>query len=1060
MWGAHDIGKLADHSRAAAIADRRLAKLERFLAASFAQAIEGARTLYSDKLVGELIEAAGSRGVFAKAAPVKPDWYEDGFSRLALLGRPAALVWVDPGRFMLRWKPVADLAAKPVQSMLDGIAAQVEAGAMLSPPVVARLPGDDWAFLEGRMRFVYAVAADADRMPLAMPAGDEAAFRKEFKAALFIGATPRASMPGGLDIPRNEAAGRPSHLVEAIETAAVAAGNRFASAIVAAAVACGELEMRRIGDLLAARAKKLDVSIDFSTPNYNAVNELQLSALNLIREFTVEQREVVLAALRDGVARGLNPVELSRIFRDTVGLTSVQSGYVANYRRALERLHLDNGAKVNALQRALRDGRFDRTVIAAARNGSALSAAQIDTMVGRYRERWIAYRARTIGRTQALRAAHMGELAAWEASIANGDINAAEVIQTWETARDERVRFSHRTLQGQQRRFGEPFQSYSGAELRFPGDPEAPPEEVINCRCVLTRQLTEQPLPVGEATPGRLALQTPNYEGLAAESGGGRIAEGGRGFGLSPGAALDTRYRVGGLADDAATVLDTLSSAEISQLVQAYERQLATKLSQDVSAYMSALAKDIPKGAKAIGKTIAMKDGVISLNAREALRSSSTVLRIAIPQNQAVLFTDAARQTLALPPGTKFVVRSINRMPADEYFRQFGGTGNFKIRSPGKVGIQLVEVDIVPGSGLGTIEEFLAALRAELAAREAGLAAIEREIADNLATRAATEPKPIAAYSPQKGGASWNAYMRPAPGANDLGRQTLSSLKPIDVVVDKVPSYQTGLIGVQRAEVAVLEAKPSSEAARLIFRHELGHRVDNLGGNTLVGSQFYSAKLADEVTALHEAWRRAIDVSPGVQLASRRDVARYLARKVGIPVEELLAGEAPLVDRYLASVVTRFTRQTGFDPGKLVGGDLINQAEFAGAVLDGNIARVARAIGERHSFVAPGSWSERDALAHMLYDLIGSATRLEYGGGHSLQYYLEKSVTLRNKLPGGQTSILTDSNTSEVFANWFALYTSGPGERGLLRALLPDLNAKFEAYLATFGRGLLGGLLG
>lgn len=48
---------------------------------------------------------------------------------------------------------------------------------------------------------------------------------------------------------------------------------------------------------------------------------------------------------------------------------------------------------------------------------------------------------------------------------------------------DEHARASHMAADGQVREMGEPF-DIGGVPMRFPGDPEAPPGEVINCRCV------------------------------------------------------------------------------------------------------------------------------------------------------------------------------------------------------------------------------------------------------------------------------------------------------------------------------------------------------------------------------------------------------------------------------------------------------------------------------------------------------------------------------------------------------------------------------------------------
>lgn len=53
----------------------------------------------------------------------------------------------------------------------------------------------------------------------------------------------------------------------------------------------------------------------------------------------------------------------------------------------------------------------------------------------------------------------------------------------WVASGDGRERDSHRQADGQIREMGETF-DVGGHELRFPGDPDGPPEEVIHCRCI------------------------------------------------------------------------------------------------------------------------------------------------------------------------------------------------------------------------------------------------------------------------------------------------------------------------------------------------------------------------------------------------------------------------------------------------------------------------------------------------------------------------------------------------------------------------------------------------
>jgi uncharacterized protein with gpF-like domain len=111
-------------------------------------------------------------------------------------------------------------------------------------------------------------------------------------------------------------------------------------------------------------------------------------------------------------------------------------------------------------------------------------------MVKRYAERMVKYRAEVIARTEALRSVHQGTEEMYRQAIANGDLTAEALSREWNTAKDERVRESHAPMNGQVQPFGQPFISGAGNSLNYPGDPEAPAEEVIQCRCVVGTRIT------------------------------------------------------------------------------------------------------------------------------------------------------------------------------------------------------------------------------------------------------------------------------------------------------------------------------------------------------------------------------------------------------------------------------------------------------------------------------------------------------------------------------------------------------------------------------------------
>lgn len=229
----------------------------------------------------------------------------------------------------------------------------------------------------------------------------------------------------------------------------------------------------------------------FDVVNDLAVAAMQANRLTLVREFTDEQRRATQTALLTGIEAGINPRAQARNFRQSIGLTTRQWAAVTNYRRALESVGTDDRAVADALSRELRDRRFDRTVRAAVARQRPLGAAKIDQMVERYTQRFIKYRSEVIGRTEALRAVHEGNEEGYRQAIANGTIDAERLRRTWSTRLDGRERDTHLLLNGEEKRWGEPWVTRHGA-IRYPGDPEAPAAETIQCRCALQTRIQQR----------------------------------------------------------------------------------------------------------------------------------------------------------------------------------------------------------------------------------------------------------------------------------------------------------------------------------------------------------------------------------------------------------------------------------------------------------------------------------------------------------------------------------------------------------------------------------------
>jgi hypothetical protein len=142
------------------------------------------------------------------------------------------------------------------------------------------------------------------------------------------------------------------------------------------------------------------------------------------------------AGLRETIAtelqRGIGPRQVAVALKGDIsfaGLTDYDARIIRSFREALE-----EGRVGDALQRTLRDRRFDRAL-----SGRPLTPAEIEKMVAAYRRKLVAFRAETFARTAAMQAANEASAIGWREAIAQGAIPATEVKRYWVVAQDERL---------------------------------------------------------------------------------------------------------------------------------------------------------------------------------------------------------------------------------------------------------------------------------------------------------------------------------------------------------------------------------------------------------------------------------------------------------------------------------------------------------------------------------------------------------------------------------------------------------------------------------------------
>ena len=117
-----------------------------------------------------------------------------------------------------------------------------------------------------------------------------------------------------------------------------------------------------------------------------------------------------------------------------------------------------------------------------------LSDDQVTKMTDAYQRRYLAYRAMVIARTEGLRAANNGHVAAVKDFL---DANSGfTVVKTWMATDDEKTRPDHVGLDGQQViGLYTPFIAPSGDRILWPHDPNAPARQTCQCRCTFSTNL-------------------------------------------------------------------------------------------------------------------------------------------------------------------------------------------------------------------------------------------------------------------------------------------------------------------------------------------------------------------------------------------------------------------------------------------------------------------------------------------------------------------------------------------------------------------------------------------
>ncbi len=198
-----------------------------------------------------------------------------------------------------------------------------------------------------------------------------------------------------------------------------------------------------------------EASLDLLNPR--SVDFLRRYQLDLISPVSVNrlgQDVRIVPATIDGIRevivnafeRGGHPWVQARTIRDLIGLNARQARALEHFRRLQE----DEGVRADVIQRR----------------------------VDAYYRRLLNARARTIARTETIRASNAGQQEAWQQAAEQGLIDATTARRKWIVTPDDRLCPICRAIPGMN-----PQGAALGAPFRTPIGPRVAPPAHPNCRC-------------------------------------------------------------------------------------------------------------------------------------------------------------------------------------------------------------------------------------------------------------------------------------------------------------------------------------------------------------------------------------------------------------------------------------------------------------------------------------------------------------------------------------------------------------------------------------------------
>lgn len=233
-------------------------------------------------------------------------------------------------------------------------------------------------------------------------------------------------------------------------------------------------------------------AIRFSFDGYNkrAAEFMQRNRLAMVKDVVKTSLEAISAALQAGIIENKTPIQAARQIRDMIGLDGRRARALLNFRAMLERGEFGVAAARDV------GGNAERTLRAASGGRVNLTQDRIESLVSNYRDRLLRSRAGTIASTETFKVMNQASREAFDQLAEQRGLSRASLRRFWVSTSDSHTRPDHVDLpliNAEGVGMDEPFNLPDGGTIMFPHDPDAPPEQTINCRCTVVYRLVDVP---------------------------------------------------------------------------------------------------------------------------------------------------------------------------------------------------------------------------------------------------------------------------------------------------------------------------------------------------------------------------------------------------------------------------------------------------------------------------------------------------------------------------------------------------------------------------------------